>query len=239
LLFDNLVNGAKVRSPVLCAFATAEVYGDRKLGSSDSTSMPNTLLVALTGNNLTPAGDLARRSLVCRLDADAESARGRQFKIADLPAHLLAYRGELLVAAITIIRAYAVAGQPEVTQPLESFERWSRIVRDPLVWLGMTDPVSTQEIETDDDHQTLVAAFAELAATFMGQEFTSKTIAALIGPQGADVRTALEAAGCGDASSAAKVGYWLRASRDNRAGRWKLVTRKNHHGIAIWQLKTD
>src|ERR1019366_9055548 len=63
LLFDNVPSGVKVRSSVLCAFSTAVVYADRKLGTSESHTLANTVLVALTGNNITPAGDLARRSL--------------------------------------------------------------------------------------------------------------------------------------------------------------------------------
>jgi hypothetical protein len=199
----------------------------------------NTLLVALTGNNLTPAGDLARRSLVCRLDTNAESARGREFKIRDLPEYVLEHRAELLVAAITVIRAYIVAGQPRVqgTAPLESFETWARAARDPLVWLGMADPVDTQEMETDDDHDALRAAFAAIEASCRTQEFTSKKIAGLIGPEAVDIRAALENAGCSDAGDSAKVGYWLRANRDVVAGRWKLVTHKGHAGIAVWRLK--
>lgn len=239
LLFDNVPNGIKVRSSVLCAFSTAEVYGDRQLGASDSTSLLNTLLVALTGNNLTPAGDLARRSLVCRLDANAESARGRQFKIEDLAGYVLEHRAELLVAAITVIRAYVVADQPRVqgTDPLESFETWTRVARDPLVWLGMADPVATQELETEDDHDTLCAAFTAIEASFRTQQFTSRKIAGLMGPEAVQVRAALETAGCSNADDSAKVGYWLRANRDVVAGRWKLISHKGHAGIAVWQLK--
>lgn len=237
LLFDNLLNGSKVRSPTLCAFATSARYGDRQLGASDSTTMVNALLLVLTGNNLTPAGDLARRSVVCRLDTNAESARGRQFKIPNLQDYVLEHRAELLVAALTIIRAYAVAGAPSTAKLLESFEQWTRVVAGPLTWLGMSDPTDSQEAETEDDHAAQRIAFAAIEALYHTDQFTAKKIAGEMGVVVADLRTSLETAGCSDASSATKIGYWLRANRDVVAGGYKLVAHKGHAGSAVWQLR--
>src|SRR5690606_34655478 len=109
-------------------------------------------------------GDLARRSIVIRLDADTENLRARRFKIADLKAHVAARRPDLLVAALTIVRAFAAAGCPPQANALPSFEAWSRIARDPLLWLGMSDPVATQDAETEDESQAIGPAFELLAA---------------------------------------------------------------------------
>jgi putative DNA primase/helicase len=237
LLFDNVPNGVKVRSPHLCAFATASNYNDRKLGTSDSQAVPNRCLVTITGNNITPCGDLARRSLVCRLDLNAESARGREFKISNLIAHVTARRPELLVAALTIVRAYVVAGQPRVAPPLESFEAWSELARDPLVWLGMADPVETQARETDDEIDGLRAAFVALHEQFGTAEFMARDIATAMGSTAMGVRGALESAGCSDASDSARVGYWLRAGRDRIAAGHKLVSAAGHAGVKTWRLR--
>lgn len=238
LLFDNAPNGIKIRSPILCGFATAPTYSDRKLGTSDSHGVPNRCMVTLTGNNITPCGDLARRSLVCRLDVNAESARGREFAITDLASHVSAHRAELLVAALTIVRAYVVAGQPRVAQPLDSFESWSRLARDPLVWLGMADPLDTQETETDDEVDALRAAFEAIAGNLGTHEFKARDIAGHMLVMGNDLRSALEAAGCTDASDATKVGYWLRANRDKVAAGHKLtVGGPGHDGVKNWRLK--
>ena len=62
---------------------------------------------AATGNNLRVAGDMPRRSFGIRLDANAERPWERTgFKIAGLQQHVLANRGDLLAAALTIIRAW-------------------------------------------------------------------------------------------------------------------------------------
>lgn len=110
--FDNVPNGIKVRAPTLCGFLTAERYSDRRLGFSEVPALPNRCVVSLTGNNVTPAGDLARRSIVIRLDADTTALRSRRFRIADLRGYVAVNRQVLLVAALTIICAYIATGEP-------------------------------------------------------------------------------------------------------------------------------
>ncbi len=36
-----------------------------------------------------------------------------------------------------------MAGRPNPLTPLASFEEWSRLVREPLIWLGCDDPIAT------------------------------------------------------------------------------------------------
>jgi putative DNA primase/helicase len=235
LTFDNVPAGVRVRSAVLCGFATAATYSDRKLGSSETTSLPNRCSVTLTGNNVTPSGDLARRSLVCRLDANAESPRGREFRIANLPAYVSEHRAKLLMAALTIVRAYTAAGLPDVgLKPLESFEGWTRLVRDPLVWIGMADPVDTQATETDDEIAPLRAAFTALESE---GEFTARQLAEAANRIGnSDLRSVIEGAGCSDASDHVRIGYWLRANRGRVADGRKLANRSGHAGLTYWKV---
>jgi hypothetical protein len=237
LLFDNVPNGVKIRSAILCGFTTAASYADRRLGTSDSRGLPNRVVVTITGNNITPCGDLARRSLVCRLDVNAESARGRQFQIPDLMTYVMQRRPTLLTAALTIVRGYIAAGCPHVAKPLESFEAWSRLCRDPLIWLGMADAVESQATETDDEVDALRAAFTALAAVFNGKEFMSRDVCAAVGSAAMEMRATLSAAGCSDADDSAKVGYWLRANRDKVAAGHKLVVRPPSEGTTKWRLR--
>jgi len=242
LLFDNVPSGSKVRSAILCGFVTATIYTDRKLGVSESPSLPNRCQVILTGNNVAPTGDLARRCLVVRLDVNAETARGREFRMPDLKAHVRSIRTSLLVDALTVIRAYALANDPVMLRPLESFERWSRIVRDPIVWLGYGDAVQTQQVETDDELAPLVAAFQTLTSRqpfAYPAQFTASHISVECGTfAGEELRQVIQAAGCSDATNARNVGYWLREHRDKIAGGLKLVSLGITHGSARWQFKS-
>jgi hypothetical protein len=239
--FDNLPNGTKVRSPILCGFITAETYSDRRLGASDVRAVPNRSVVFLTGNNLTPAGDLARRSIVIRLDANTADLRSRRFRITDLREYVACNRPSLLVAGLTIIRAYLVANAHSVKPPLPSFENWSRFVRDPLLWLGMADPVDTQDDETEDETAPLADAFRLIAQGpgAAGSEFMASDLANLC----AMVTTsdpffvAIGAAGCSDPADHQRVGYWLREKRDRIADGYKLERGREAAGGRKWRLR--
>jgi hypothetical protein len=237
LLLDNVPSGIKVPSPHLCAFSTSPVYSDRVLGLSETRKVPNRATVILTGNNITPSGDLSRRSLVVRLDANAESARGRTFRIADLKGYVRQHRAQLIVDALTIVRAYAFAGWPTMAKPLESFAQWSRIVRDPLMWLGMADAVKSQEGETEDELTPLRTAFDAIATATQaeGHTFKSEALASMAAMR-PDLREALKEAGCSEPADGVRVRYWLRAHKDRVAAGWKLKSTV-HANVARWQLK--
>ena len=75
-----------------------------------------------------------------RLDPKVERPELQQFDydpIADAKDN----RGELVAAALTILRAYHVAGRPGRLPQLQSFAEWSDMVRSAMVWLGVEDPV--------------------------------------------------------------------------------------------------
>ena len=98
----------------------------RILGQSKAIRARCASLITATGNNLVIKGDLTRRSVVCRLDPKVERPELRQFTydpIADAKDN----RGELVAAALTILRAYHVAGRPNRPPRLQSFEQWSDI----------------------------------------------------------------------------------------------------------------
>ncbi len=51
-----------------------------------------------------------------------------------------------MVAVLTILKAYHVAGRPNrPSPPLQSFIHWSDTVRGALLWLGQGDPVNTMQ----------------------------------------------------------------------------------------------
>ena len=67
-------------------------------------------------------------------------------------------RAQYVSAALTIIRAWISAGQPK--QPVKSlagFNEWSDLCRQPLLWLGMDDPVENvfKVMNTDPDRELL------------------------------------------------------------------------------------
>jgi hypothetical protein len=63
-----------------------------------------------TGNNIVARGDMSTRVLVCRIDPEMGHPEEREFNY-DLLANVAARRAELVVVALTIMRAYVVAGR--------------------------------------------------------------------------------------------------------------------------------
>jgi len=142
--------------------------------------------------------------------------------------YVMTHRAELLVNALTIIKAYhGLTPKPEMPVPFPSFVQWSHMVREPLLWLGMADPCDTKN-ETDDETQSLGAVFEALASHFGDREFTSNDLARMVGgllDTNGELLTALQQSGCSDPTSPAKVGYWLRNERDKISNGWQLVNR--------------
>ena len=239
--FDNVPDGVKVRSSVLEAFLTSAVWKDRKLGESMTTAIPNKTVLVASGNNLTPVSALARRSLVIRLDANTEHLRERVFKIANPRRHVMERRGQMLIDALTIIKAYLLTGGKEqMPVALPSFEDWSRLARDPLIWLGLADPVVTQLNETDDESQPLGPIFEKLAANFGERTFTAGDMARVVGSlsdEKNELSDALMQMGCMEPNNPIKIGYWLRASKDKIGSGLKLVhDGHSMHGVR-WRLR--
>jgi putative DNA primase/helicase len=107
------------------------------------------------------------------LNAGMERPETRKFDF-DALEEAKADRAELVVAILTIIRAYVLAGCPPVEKCDEafgSFEDWSRWVRHPLVWAGADDPVSSlTKIRSRDDDRTQLGTVLALLRTAFGEK---------------------------------------------------------------------
>ena len=150
-------------------------------------------------------------------------------------------RAQLLIDALTIIKAY-ISLKAFVHMPVElpSFERWSQLVRNPLIWLGMTDPVITQLNETDDETKNVGPIFEKLVANFGERTFTAGDMARIVGSlsdERNELSDALTQMGCSEPNNPIKVGYWLRASKDKIGSGWKLV-HDGHNKFGVrWRLQ--
>jgi hypothetical protein len=124
----------------LCQATTEPKLRIRVLGLSENKEVPNRASFFATGNNLQILGDMTRRALLSTINPECERPELREFKTEDPVIVARRERPRLVLAVLTILRAFHVAGQPPKTTPLGSFEVWSRWVRDALVWLDEADP---------------------------------------------------------------------------------------------------
>ena len=154
---DN-VNG-ELGGDMLCQLTERPLVRVRILGKSEAPELECRSTTFATGNNLVLAGDMTRRAVLCSLDAEIDRPELRDFSFNPLD-RVMANRGAYVAAALTVIRAYQVAGSPTVCGPLGSYEDWSAMVRSPLVWLGHADPVVSMETAREEDPE--LSAIREL-----------------------------------------------------------------------------
>lgn len=155
VLIDNWTSA--VGGNALNTLFTSGEWTDRILSKNETTTLPTRVTWAVTGNNVTVRGDMTRRALVAELDPGVERPELRCFKVNNLPRYVLEHRQELLSALYTILRAYRLAGEPEHNGALLGrFEEWSRMVAAPVRWLGLPDPIQSQERLREDDPETRV-----------------------------------------------------------------------------------
>lgn len=150
---DNI--SKELGGDALCQIIERPVVDIRILGRSERVRIEarGTTLFA-TGNNFVIVGDVCRRVIITNLDPEMERPELRQFKF-DPVEMILQDRGKYIAAALTICRAYIVAGLPNKAPRLASFEGWSDTVRSALIWLGKDDPVKSMENAREEDPERI------------------------------------------------------------------------------------
>jgi hypothetical protein len=251
---DPLISIDNCESPLggelLCQALTQPTLKVRVLGKSLNAEVPSNAAMYATGNNLTLAGDMTRRAVRCSLDPGVERPELRSFD-RDPVAAVEADRGNYVAAALTVLRAFHVAGRPQQASPLGSFVEWSRWVRDALIWLGEANACATMdEVRGADPKLDALTMVIEQWHAVLGERRVSakEVIDAAVeqrsdGPFGRpafvhpDFREALlVVAGDGGAISGRRLGRWLAASQNRIVGGMKIVADGVHTGIQRWRL---
>ncbi len=177
---DLVVNLDNIEEPLanqtLCSVLTQETFTDRILGSNKTGTAPTLCCWQATGNNLVVAGDLTTRIVPCNLDPKVERPEEREFE-RNLYDWIPANRPRLIREALTVLRAFVVAGRPkQAIKNFARFEDWSGLVRSTLVWLDEADPLTGREAIEDGDpiRVKLRALLMAWHATFKSAPATSR-----------------------------------------------------------------
>jgi putative DNA primase/helicase len=225
LFLDN-ANGVTLRSDTLASVLTERPARVRVLGETRMVLLNSTAFVAVTGNGLSVTEDLARRFILCELDAHCEDPELRPFASGFLE-NIECRRGELLAAVLTIWRW----GRQNTTgltrgKPLGSFETWSEWCRDPLVALGCCDPVERIEaLKANDPRRQRIgelfrAWWEHHGPTPMKANDLAEPVKAIVDPHGRG-RQYLATVISGVAGTHA-AGFVL--TRQEPAGKWTAAT---------------
>lgn len=210
---DNI--DEELESDELCTILTSEWWQNRILGESENRRVATGVLLLLNGNNLRLKGDITTRVVSCRMDAGMERPGNRVFDV-DLRSYVPKHRPQLVAAALTVLRAFIVAGRPGLGR-LSAFERfsdWSNLVRGALVWLGEADPLSTRDtvMAIDSEMENVTAlhqAWAE--AIGVGKRVTAAEVLKVSDEYGHPALADALGAMSTSVLSAKLVGKWLVA----------------------------
>jgi putative DNA primase/helicase len=230
----------------------------RVLGLSENRMIPNTATYTVTGVNLVLLGDTSHRAVRCDLDPRKERPESRTFTTQDPVIRAYHERPQLLVDALTVLRAYYLVRDKPLTPPLGSFEPWSRTVRDSMVWLGEPDPYLTEKnVHADDPVEGRLSAVIQQWRLHLGadKEYSVREVIESAAwrkdPRdhqlafGADSERSeapefrealLVVAGKDGAINSYKLGRWLSQSQSRLVDGWGIVKTHAVDGVQKWKL---
>jgi len=225
-------------SAALCSILTQTTWRDRVLGKSQTLAVPTTNTTWLaTGNNIVFVGDITTRVVICELDPKCEHPEQRKFD-RNLHRFVPENRAKLVVAGLTVLRAYHVAGRPDQGLPVFGrFEEWSDWVRSSLVWLGMADPCITRKRaeEVDPVRNELRQLLTALESVFGSEPFRVAEVLTSADEGLREAISSILAAGSG--TPAQRLGIFFQRIDRRPEGGLRLVRRATHGGSATWGVE--
>lgn len=243
---DHPLGGA-----ALDAALTGTEWRDRILGRSEMVTAPLLATWFATGNNPQILGDTVRRILPIRIESPDEKPEERTgFKHHPLEPYVLSQHPRMVAAALTVLRAHAVAGRPRgELKSWGSFDSWSDIVRSALVWAGEVDPAIGRDglAQGNDDEGNalglLIKHWRHLDTT--GTGVSSQNILRAITEAEGDVAVMLRDAiimlsGKGDMlPSAARMGKRFAHFVGRVVDGKKLMSQDDRNGIKLWHVRAS
>lgn len=250
VFIDNIVG--QLRSESLAAAITATSWKDRLLGRSEMLELPQRAIWVATGNNIQVRGDLPRRCYWVRLDARIARPWLRDgFRHPSLTAWVIAQRGHLLHALLTLCRAWWAAGCPsDGIAPLGTFEDWTRTVGGVLQTAGVSGFLGNldhmyEEVDAEGDQweaflEVWSETFAEAVTTAEVRNVLDNSTSDLFKVMPDDVGAALEGWASGSTVRLSKV---LTAHVGQRFGpsnlRLERAAGDRRRKLARWRVAAD
>jgi hypothetical protein len=179
VIIDNV--NYRLDSGDLCKALTETIHGDRILGLSQTVNLPVRCTWIATGNNIQLGGDMPRRCYWIRMDAKCSKPFERTgFRHKRLKQHVLAHRGQLLAALLTLARSWFIAGCPEPNiTPLGSFENWTIIIGGILEYVGIEGFLANASAlysQADAESAQWEAFLMTIEAVFYSEPFTAAQV---------------------------------------------------------------
>ena len=228
VLLDNVRGG--LGTPSLDMALTAGVIKERVLGLNEDRTVPMNVIFLASGNNVELLGDTRRRVLHCRIESNQERPEERgDFVHPNLLAWVKAERPRLAAAALTVLRAYHLAGRPSgAVRSWGSFEPWQHLVCGAVRWLELAAPEDTRAglVEAESGPEvlgTLLRAWRNCQPdTGMSAAMAIRRMSVVGGEELADAVANAAPAKVGGTPDAKRLGYYLRSVKGRVLGGLRL-----------------
>jgi putative DNA primase/helicase len=236
IAYDNV--GIAIDSSSLATALTTAFWNDRDLGFSREISLPNLATWVYTANNTKLSTEIARRTVRIRIDSGMEFPEDRNtWRHDPLLAWVEAERGQLVWAALTLIRAWVADGRPAGEQSMEDFKPWSNVMGGVCKVAGIDgflDNRSEFRDQADYQRDEVYEALAAWHQIFNGREVQAKDVAAHteivtgfgVDPYGRKVSTELGRALGSFADCVYRDLMLRRAGQTGGSWRWVVVQSK-------------
>jgi len=241
ILLDNI--RWRLESSALSAAITSTIWEDRILGHSEMVRIPVRCVWVATGNNPALSSEIARRTVRIRLDAQMDRPwlrKKTKFRHPDLREWVANHRADLVWAALTLGRAWLVAGRrkPQDTPTLGMFESWAEVMGGILEvagiggFLGNLDELYEESDTEGAEWRTFVAAWWE---RHRDQELGVSDLWPLVAPDDGDPLDL----GLGDGterSQKTRLGKLLVKMRDRQFDNMRIVQAGERQRAKLWRL---
>lgn len=257
-LIDNVVG--RFDSPVLAGLITSGRIQGRILGMSKDGDFSGRIMLCATGNNATLGADLVRRFLRCRIDAGVEqpNAVPHSFEPSDVAR---AKRMDIAIAVLTVLQAYWQT-EPVTLSGGADFHEWSKLVREPIIWLqqqGLTEEAGIGSVDDpakalggpviSPDQLGLEQLLTGLEAVVgCNKAFQVKELNMMyrLGDSDAEdkksmavIREGIDNMTGGKEPTSRSLTYVLQNRMDRRVGNLRLVHAGTDRNGTIWQVRSD
>lgn len=238
VMFDN-INKA-VDSASLAALFTAKIWSDRILGRSEMVTLPNDLLVILTGNNVALSGEMSRRLIRIRLAPRTDRPWLRDgFSIENLSEWIEDYRIVLQKSIVTIIKGWIEAGQPipKDYKPFGSFEAWSKIMSGIMNFAGFNNFLGNA-LEFFNEADTEGAAWRSLCSAWWDEHKDQPVKAADLFDIAKDIE-GMPFYSKSEEGNRRSFGKQLLKQKDRVFDCFQIKTSGTYKGRTLWKLIND
>jgi putative DNA primase/helicase len=232
---DNVKYG--LDNSTLANALTSIRWSNRLLGSNTVWEGAFGPVWAATANNPVLTGELIRRTVRIRLVSETERPDQRTgFRHPNLRAWAAAHRGDLVAAALTLIRAWVVAGRPAGTQVMGSFEFYAEVLGGIFDVVGVPGFLANRDelYEVADPEGSQWGRLVDLWAEKYGYQIVVNTD---LYPLALQVDNFDLGQGGTERSQKTKFGMALAKQRDKIYGPLKIVQVGILHHAAQWKLQ--